>query len=151
MEVKAYAYPPWVARPEVRILAGEEQAQAVVEAYEPGQVGPYVDVSVRNGRASIGVYASPSQPHISRTVASSEQADAHLAELMTISEAANSPWGPECTARDSDGCPTPAFSIRIFSDSQSALLSIASWRASACQMVVAEVIKKLRMSKVTLY
>ncbi|KAI9765376.1 MAG: hypothetical protein M1840_007456 [Geoglossum simile] len=41
--------------------------------------------------------------------------------------------------------------IRIFSDSQSALQSICSWRAGACQEVVAEIIKKFWMNDVTLY
>ena len=150
LEVKAYTCPPWVARPEVKILADEEQAQAVVKEYEPGQVDIYVDASVRNGRAGIRVYATPSQAHISKTVASLEQADAHLTELIAINKAANWPWGPACAALDSEGRPTPATSIWVFPDLQSALLSIASWRASACQAVVAEVIKKLRMGNVTL-
>jgi len=38
----------------------------------------------------------------------------------------------------------------FFSDAQSALLSVQSWRASACQEVVGEIIKKLRMSNITL-
>jgi ribonuclease HI len=150
-EVKPYACPPWVARPEVVICEDEEQARAAVEEYQPGRVDLYVDASVRNGRAGIGVYASPSQVCISKTVASAEQADAHLTELLAISEAANWPWGPSCVALDSDGHPTPASSIRIFSDSQSALLSVKSWRASACQEVVAEIVKKLRMVNVTLH
>jgi hypothetical protein len=45
----------------------------------------------------------------------------------------------------------PASSIRIFSDAQSALLSVQSWRASACQEVVTEIVKKLRMIDVTLH
>jgi ribonuclease HI len=151
LEVKAYACPPWVARPEVVIFEGEEQSRAVIEDYKPGQVDIYVDASVRNGRAGIGVYATPSQARISRTVASSDQADAHLTELLAISEAANWPWGPSCVALDGDGVPVPASSIRIFSDSQSALLSVQSWRASACQEVVAEIIKKLWLSNVVLY
>ena len=84
-------------------------------------------------------------------MASSDQADAHLTELLAISEAANWPWGPSCMARDRDGLPIPASSIRIFSDAQSALQSVKSWRASACQEVVSEIIKKLRMNNVTLY
>ena len=150
-EVKPYACPPWIARPEVVVCEDEELARATVEDYQPGQVDLYVDASVRNGRAGIGVYAKPSQVCISKTVASSEQADAHLTELLAISEAANWPWSPLCIALDNDGRPIPASSIRIFSDSQSALLSVKSWRASACQEVVAEIVKKLRMVNVTLH
>ncbi|PVH90379.1 hypothetical protein DM02DRAFT_681160 [Periconia macrospinosa] len=54
-------------------------------------------------------------------------------------------------AMDQTGFPTPASKIRIFSDSQSALLSVQSWRPSACQEVVAEIVKKLWMTNVTLY
>ena len=97
------------------------------------------------------MFAMPSKSSISKTVASSDQADAHLTELLAISEAANWPWDHTCMAVDQAGSPTPASRIRIFSDSQSALLSIQSWRASACQEVVAEITKKLWMSDVTLY
>ena len=69
----------------------EEQARTIVEEYKPGQVDLYVDASVQKGRASIGVYAMPSQKRISKVVASSEQADAHTTELIAISEAANWP------------------------------------------------------------
>jgi len=151
LEVKPYACPPWVARPEVMICGDEEQARAAAEDCQPGQVDLYVDASVRNGRAGIGIYARPSHVCISKTVAGSDQADAHLTELLAISQAANWPWSPACVALDGDGRPAPASSIRVFSDSQSALQSIRSWRASACQEVVAEIIKKLWMSKVTLH
>src|SRR6187549_1441769 len=70
---------------------------------------------------------------------------------MAISEAANWPWDPSCTTIDETGCQVPASHVRIFSDAQSALLSVQSWRASACQEVVDEIIKKLRMSSTTLY
>jgi ribonuclease HI len=133
------------------IFEDEEQSLAVIEDYKPGQVNIYVDASVRKGRAGIGVYATPSQAHISTIVASSDQADAHLTELVAINEAANLPWGPSSVALDGDGFPLPAYSIRFFLDSQSALLSMQSWRASACQEVVAEIIKKLWMSNVVLY
>jgi hypothetical protein len=131
LEVKPYACAPWVVRPEV-ICEDKKQAQAIAEDYQPGQVDLYVDVSVRNGRAGIGVYARPSRVCVSRTVASSEQADAHLTEQLAISEAASWPWSLSCESHDSDGRPMPTSSIRIFSDSQSALLSVKSWRASAC-------------------
>jgi ribonuclease HI len=84
-------------------------------------------------------------------VASSDQADAHLTELLAISEAANWPWDPMCTAVDQAGFPTLVSSIRIFSDSQSALLIVQSWRAGACQEIVAEILKKLWLNNVTLY
>jgi ribonuclease HI len=151
LEVKPYACPPWVARPKVVICEDEEQAQAAVEEYQPGQVDLYVDASVRNGRAGIVIYAKPSRVRISKTVASADQADAHLTELLAISEAANWPWGPSCVAHDSEGRPVPASSIRIFSDAQSALQSVQSWRASACQEAVAEIVRKLRMANVTLH
>jgi ribonuclease HI len=151
MEVKPYACPPWVARPGVVICEGDEEARDIINDCRPGQVDIFVDASVRNGRAGIGIYATPSGESISRTVASSDQADAHLTELLAISEAANWPWNPRCTARDQAGCPVPASHVRIFSDAQSALLSVQSWRASACQETVGEIIKKLRMSNVTLY
>lgn len=151
LEVKAYARPPWVARPEVRILEDKKQAQDITKDYQPGQVDIYVDGSVRKGKAGIGIYATPSQTHISRTVASSDQADAHFTELLAISEAANWPWSPSCMAFDRNGYPVPASSIRIFSDSQSALQSVQSWRASACQEIVAEIMGKLQRANVTLH
>ncbi|KAF2740334.1 hypothetical protein EJ04DRAFT_196649 [Polyplosphaeria fusca] len=43
------------------------------------------------------------------------------------------------------------YPIRIFSDSQSALQSVRSWRASACQAMVAAIIKKLGTARVTLH
>ena len=49
----------------------------------------YVDASVQKSRASIGIYAMLTKERISKTVASLEQADAHVAELIAISEAAN--------------------------------------------------------------
>src|SRR5947199_2822740 len=151
LKVKAYACPPWVARPEVTIPEDKEQAQTIVEEYKPGQVDLYVDASVQKGRAGIGVYAMPSQERISKVVASSEQADAHVTELIAINEAANWPWGPSCTALNREGLLAPASRVRIFSDSQSALMAIQSWKASACQEIVAEIIKKLQGSNVTLY
>jgi hypothetical protein len=54
-------------------------------------------------------------------------------------------------ACDRDGIPVPAPSIWIFSDAQSALQSVQSWRASACQEVVADIIKKLYMTNIALY
>jgi ribonuclease HI len=103
-----------------------------IEDYKPGQVDIYVDASVRNGRGGVGVYATPSKATLSKTVASSDQADAHLTELLAISEAANWLWDPMCTAVDQAGFLIPASSIRIFSDSQLALLLVQSWRARAC-------------------
>jgi hypothetical protein len=91
LEVKAYACPPWVARPKVVIFKDEEQARAVVKENKPGQVDIYVDASVRKGKAGIGIYAMPSQARISKTVASSDQVDTHLTEFLAISEAANWP------------------------------------------------------------
>jgi ribonuclease HI len=140
-----------VARSEVVICEDREQAAAFTEDRKPGQVDIYADGSVRNGRAGIGIYVEPSQARIWKTVASSEQADSHLAELLAISEAANWPWDPSCVALDRDGRPTAATSVRVFSDSRPALWSVQSWRASACQQAVAEIVKKLRMSNVTLY
>ena len=89
LEVKAYACPPWVARPEIEMLKDIEQAQEVVKNYEAGQVDIYVDASVRNRKAGIGICAIPSQVYVSKVVASSNQADTHFAELLAISEAAN--------------------------------------------------------------
>jgi hypothetical protein len=89
LEVKPYACPPWVAKPNVVICKDEEHARAIIEDYKPGQVNIYVNASVRNGRAGVGVYATPSKATLSKTVASSDQADAHLTELLAISEAAN--------------------------------------------------------------
>lgn len=80
----------------------------------------YVDASVRKGRAGVGVYATLSKVSILKTVASSDQADAHLTELLAISEAANWPWSLSCMAMDQAGASIPASKIRIFSDSQSA-------------------------------
>ena len=100
LEVKPYACPPWVAKPNVVICKDEEHARAIIEDYKPGQVDIYVDASVRNGRAGVGVYATPSKVMLSKTVASSDQADAHLTELLAISEAANWPWDPTCMAVD---------------------------------------------------
>lgn len=57
LEVKAYACPPWVPRPKVVICEGDEQARAIIEDYRPGQVDIYVDASVRNGRAGVGINA----------------------------------------------------------------------------------------------
>jgi ribonuclease HI len=151
LEVKAYACPPWTARPEVRIPEDRKQVQEVTKEYQPEQVDIYVDASVRNGKAGIGIYATPSQVHISRTVANSDQVDTHFTELLAISEAANWPWSPLCMASDRNGNPVPASSIRIFSDSQSALQSVQSWRASACQEIVAEIIRKLQRTNITLH
>jgi len=66
-----------------------------------------------------------------------------MTELLAISEAANWLWNPSCMAMDQAGFPTPASKIRIFLDSQSALLLVQSWRSSACQEVVGEIVKKL--------
>jgi hypothetical protein len=73
----------------VVICKNDEQALAIMKDYQPGQVDIYVDASVRNGRAGISIYATPSNVNVSKTMASSDQADAHLTELLAISEAAN--------------------------------------------------------------
>jgi hypothetical protein len=99
MEVKPYACPPWVAGPAVVICEDKEQVQGIINDYRSGQVDIYVDASVRNGRAGVGVYATPSVS-ISKTVASADQVDAHVTELLAISEAANWPWSPSCMAMD---------------------------------------------------
>jgi ribonuclease HI len=151
MEVKPYACPPWIARPTVVICEDKEQVQDVINDYKPGQVDIYVDGSVRNGRAGIGIYTMPLKVSISKSVASEDQVDAHLTELLAISEAADWIWNLSCIAIDRTGSRIPASSIRIFSDSQSALSSVQSWRAGACQEIVAEIIKKLWMTNVTLY
>jgi hypothetical protein len=105
-----------VTRPEVKILEDGDQAKAVTEEHKPGQVDMYVDASVRNGRAGISIYITPSQVRISRTVASSKQANTHIIELMAISEAAIRSWDPTVTALDGYGRLTPATTVRIFSD-----------------------------------
>ncbi|KAF9728465.1 zinc knuckle [Paraphaeosphaeria minitans] len=130
MEVKPYACPPWVGRPEVLTCEGEEQARDIIDEYRQGQMDIFVDASDGGqlgpgGRASHGAIG--------------DQRGGQL------------PWNPRCTARDQAGSPVPASRIRIFSDAQSALLSVQSWRASACQEVVGEIMKKLRMSNITLY
>jgi hypothetical protein len=89
LEVKAYACPLWIPRPEVRILENTEQAQEITEHYILGQVNIYVDGSVCKGKAGIGIYTTSSHVYISRTIASSDQADAHFTELLAISKAAN--------------------------------------------------------------
>ena len=66
LEVKPYACPPWVAKPNVVIWKDEEHARAIIEDYKPGQVDIYVDASVRNGRAGVGVYAMPSKATLSK-------------------------------------------------------------------------------------
>jgi hypothetical protein len=78
LEVKAYTCLPWVARPEIGTCEGEVQMRAITEDYRPRQADIYVDASVRNGRAGVGIYATPSNACISKTVASSDQTDAHL-------------------------------------------------------------------------
>ncbi|RYP19375.1 hypothetical protein DL766_008456 [Monosporascus sp. MC13-8B] len=100
LEVKAYACPPWVARPEVVIRKDKEQAEAIIQDYVPGQVGIFVDGSVRNGRAGIGIYATPCKARISKTVASSIQGDPHPTELLKINETAHWPWSPSSEALD---------------------------------------------------
>ena len=117
LKVKAYACPPWVAKPEVTILEDKEQAQMVIKDYKPGQVDLYIDASMCKGRAGIGMYTMPSQAYISKVVASLDQVDAHVIELIAISEVANWPWSPSCTAFDKERLLVPASSIRIFSDS----------------------------------
>src|SRR5438552_2808451 len=94
LKVKAYACPLWVAKPEVTILEDKEQAQMVIKDYKPGQVDLYIDASMCKGRAGIGIYTMPSQAYISKVVASLDQVDAHVIELIAISEVANWPWSP---------------------------------------------------------
>ena len=53
------------------ICKDDEQAQAIIEDYQPGRVDIYVDASVRNGRAGVGIYATPFNVKVSKTVASS--------------------------------------------------------------------------------
>jgi ribonuclease HI len=133
------------------MLKDIKQAQEIVKDYKAGQADIYVDASVHNRRAGIGIYATPSQVQVSKTVASSDQANVHLTELLAISEAANWLWGPSCIASNRDGHPVLASNIQIFSDSQSALQSVQSWRAGVCQETVTEIIKKLQRTNVTLY
>ena len=54
-------------------------------------------------------------------------------------------------ASDRNGNPVPASSIRIFSNSQSVLQLVQSWKASTYQEIVAEIIKKLQRTNVTLH
>lgn len=78
LEVKPCAHPLRVAKPDVVIYKDEEHTLAIIEDYKPGQVNIHVNASVRNGRAGVGVYATPSKVMFSKTVVSSNQADAHL-------------------------------------------------------------------------
>ena len=75
VEVKPYACPPWVRRPEVIVCKDEEEALVVINNYKPGQVDIYADASVRNSRAGVGICATPLRALISKTVASFEQVD----------------------------------------------------------------------------
>jgi hypothetical protein len=71
------------------MLKDIEQAQEVVKNYKAGQADIYVNASVCNERAGIGIYAMLSRICISKAVTSLDQADIHFAELLAISEAAN--------------------------------------------------------------
>jgi hypothetical protein len=65
LEVKPYACPPWVSKPEVVVWRDEEQALAMTEDYKPGQVDIYVDASVpKAGRES--AYMPGRQKHPSQ-------------------------------------------------------------------------------------
>ncbi|KAI9759546.1 MAG: hypothetical protein M1840_003258 [Geoglossum simile] len=97
LEVKPYTCPPWVPKPNVIICDSKEHASAIIEDYKPGQIDIYVDASVRNGKAGIGIYAMPSKMSTSKLVVSFTQADAHFIELLAINEAANWPWDPTST------------------------------------------------------
>ena len=48
----------------------------------------------------VGIYATLSGASISKAIASAEQADPHLAELLAINEAVNWPWDLSCMALD---------------------------------------------------
>ena len=71
LEVKLYIYPPWVAKPNVVIYKDKEHAQAIIKDYKLGQVDIYVNTLIRNSRAGVGVYATPSKATLLKTVASS--------------------------------------------------------------------------------
>ena len=100
LEVKPYIYPPWVAKPNVVIYKDKEYARAIIKDYKLGQVNIYINTSVYNGRARIGVYATLSKVMLLKTVASFNQADAYLTKLLVINEAANWPWDPMYMAID---------------------------------------------------
>ena len=91
LEVKPYAYPPWVPKPNVVICDNKEHALVVTKDVKPEQVDIYVDASVRNDKVGVEIYAILSKASISKLVASSTQADAHFTELLAINEAANWP------------------------------------------------------------
>jgi hypothetical protein len=92
-----------------------------------------------DGVLEVKPYACPPRVPRPKVVMCKDEEEA----LAVINEAANWPWDPSCMALDREGLPTYASRVRIFSDSQSALQSISSWRASVCQEVIAEIIKKL--------
>ena len=89
LEVKLYACSPQVAKLDVVIYKDDEQALVIIKDYQLGQVDIYVNALVRNGRAGVGIYATPSKVQILKTVVSFNQANAYLTKLLAINKAAN--------------------------------------------------------------
>jgi len=53
------------------IYKDKEYAQAIIKDYKLGQVNIYINASVHNGRAGIGVYTTPFKVMLLKTVVSS--------------------------------------------------------------------------------
>ncbi len=48
-----------MARPKVVICEGVEHTRAVIEEYPPGQLGIFMDASMRISKAGINIYVIP--------------------------------------------------------------------------------------------
>ena len=53
------------------IYKDEEYTRAIIKDYKLGQVNIYINILVRNSRAGVSVYTTPSKVTLLKTVASS--------------------------------------------------------------------------------
>ena len=135
MKIKPFACPHGQARPRTVICQDEEQAMAIASKRVPRTLDIFTDGPIRNGRAGVGVYIPQKQQELSITLRLADMTDAHAIELEAIREATQWLYWYFKKTRVH-----PYGRVRIFSDSQSAIQSMASMRASCCQKVITRII-----------
>ena len=60
-----------MAKPNIVIYKNKEYTQTIIKDYKPGQVNIYINISVCNSRAGVGVYIILSKVMLLKTVISS--------------------------------------------------------------------------------
>jgi ribonuclease HI len=127
--IQPFCVPPWQATPKVVILERELALAQAIAASTQDVASIFTDGSVRNELTGIGIYSAFYRIQHSETTGTREYSTPHSTELQAILRALEL-----VNARQTRQ------NIRIFSDSHSALKSIARPRHQAGQAILRKII-----------